>query len=145
MVGEKAAATVESITPYARNGTWYGNGGKAVAIVESITLYARNGAGYDHRGKAAAVLESIIPDACNGVFCTNVCYLFWNIICLLSVYLGGQRSRFQKSGCSVFFIMVGEKAAASFVFANRFISEIYFLNGRKVVTLILQKTKNGKI
>ena len=31
------------------------------------------------------------------------------------------------------------------VFANRFISEIYFLNGRKVVTLILQKTKNGKI
>lgn len=39
----------------------------------------------------------------------------------------------------------GQQGAATIVFANRFISEIYFLNGRKVVTLILQKTKNGKI
>ena len=37
------------------------------------------------------------------------------------------------------------KTITAVVFANRFISEIYFLNGRKVVTLILQKTKNGKI
>ena len=33
------------------------------------------------------------------------------------------------------------EVGTTFVFANRFISEIYFLNGRKVVTLILQKTK----
>lgn len=37
------------------------------------------------------------------------------------------------------------KRFADFVFANRFISEIYFLNGRKVVTWIPQKTKNGEI
>lgn len=54
-----------------------------------------------------------------------------------------------KSGEAYFLNRVGNLDAgeigAILVFANRFISEIYFLNGRKVVTLILQKTKNGKI
>ena len=37
------------------------------------------------------------------------------------------------------------KRFAATVFANRFISEICFLNGRKVMTCILKKLKKEKI
>ena len=39
----------------------------------------------------------------------------------------------------------GSQAAAAMVFANRFISTIYVLNGRKVMTCILKKLKKKKI
>ena len=113
VVGEKAAATLESILPDARNGVGDDHRGKAAATLESIPPYACNGAGDDNRGKAAATIESTIPDACNGVFCTIVRYLFGNVIGVLSGNLGGFGSRFQKSGCPVLFIVVGEKAAAT--------------------------------
>ena len=90
VVSESLNTIRESIIPDACNGTWYGNG-----------------------GKAAATIESTIPDACNGVFCTIVRYLFGNVIGVLSGNLGGFGSRFQKSGCPVLFIVVGEKAAAT--------------------------------
>ena len=71
------------------------------------------------------------------------------LVTLLGIVIEVRPLQPRKASCPMLVTLLGivtEVRPLQFsVFANRFISEIYFLNGRKVVTLILQKTKNGKI
>ena len=65
--------------------------------------------------------------------------LFPMLVTLSGMLMLVREWQFEKAYFPILFTLL------QYVFANRFISEIYFLNGRKVVTWILQKTKNGKI
>ena len=63
----QAAATIESINPYARDGIWYRHACKPDTVPERKAPDARHRVWYRNARQVAAADERIIPDARNAV------------------------------------------------------------------------------
>ena len=109
------------------------HGGQAAAIGESIAADGSDTVADGHGGKAAAIRESIVADGGDAVGDGH----------------RGKAAATRESRPADGGDAVGDghrgKAAATRAFTNRFISVIYVLNGRKVMTCILKKLKKEKI
>ncbi len=107
-------ATSESSVPYARNGIRDGNGSQAAAFAESPCPYARDRVGDANENKILAIIESTALYACNNKLFFLMCYLFGNIIRSFSVNFITFIPCYVQCGCSIVFIMICKKSAATF-------------------------------
>ncbi len=121
----QSVAATERATSNARDAVRDGDACQAVAVKERIFFNARDAVRDGDACQAAAEIERIISNACDAVRDGNACQS-----CAVT-------ERIFSNACYAIANCDACQSCAVIVFANRFISEIYFLNGRKVMTQIL--------